>query len=247
MLDWMGRIRKRLIRWFAGFGPLATASALFLAPNIAVFLLLQIRPGLIEWLWLAADRPWGIVTSAFTHLDVDHILSNIIGYAVSVVFLLISSQILTRRRRRDVSRRFLWLIFIAGIGANLIEYPLSLSSPSDHSWGASGVVYGSLGVALASAVLLLPAHLNNISRSRRRRARRPRGWRALRFDRRSMRAFPSLFALSMVISILATLLFDAGSFLNVAPGIDFFAHGVGFLLGFFGLMVWQRLVVRRGR
>ncbi len=221
------------------------ASIIFLATNIPVFLILSVRPDLIEWLWMSADRPWGIVTSAFTHQAADHILSNVIGYAIAVFFFVVSNQVLARRGRRGASRRFLWVIFIAGIGANLIEYPLALANPSDRSWGASGVVYGALGVAFASAVRLLPAHLSTIVKYRRRRAKRPRGWKAFKLDRRSMRAFPSLFALSMVVSILLLLVFDAGAFLNVAPGIDYFAHGVGFLLGFAGFLISYYVGVKR--
>ncbi len=210
-----------------------------MATNIPVFLVLSARPELVEWLWLSADRPWGIVTSAFTHVEFDHIASNIEGFITAALLFAVINLDGRRAARRRASRRFLYLVFIAGIGANLLEYPLALARPGDASWGASGIVYGALGVVFSAAVQLLPASLRTIARERRRRAGKPRRLRVFRFGRRSLRTFPSLLVLSLVATIIVMLAFDAETFLNVAPNIDVFAHGVGFLLGFFGFMLSQ--------
>jgi len=241
----MSNIRKNVSRNLTGFRPLAKAAVIFLVSNVSIFAVLSLWPDLVEWLWLSADRPWGIITSAFTHVDLDHILGNIDGFVLSILLFLTINLVNTKRIRRRVSTQFLLLIFIAGIGANLLEYPLALANPRDHSWGASGVVYGAMGVVFASALGALPVHLGIIAKDRRRRASKSKKRRLFRFDRRYFRTFPSLLAFSLVISILLMLVFDSGGFLNVAPGVDVFAHGVGFLLGFLGFNIMQFMDRRR--
>ncbi len=241
----MSDIRRNASRNLSGFRPLAAATVIFLVPNVAVFALLSLRPDLVGWLWLSADRPWGIITSAFTHVDLYHILGNIEGFVLSVLLFLTINLIGTRKARRIASTRFLFLAFVAGIGANLLEYPLALINPGDHSWGASGVAYGALGVVFASALSTLPIHLNIIAKDRRRRAGKSKRRWIFRFDKRYLRTFPSLLALSLSVSILLLLVFDSGGFLNAAPGVDVFAHGVGFLIGFLGLNIVQFRARRR--
>ncbi|MFH1821523.1 MAG: rhomboid family intramembrane serine protease [Methanobacteriota archaeon] len=225
---------QRSFRKLAGFRSVGIALIVFLATNILVFLVLSVRPDLVEWLRLSADRPWGIVTSAFTHVDFYHIANNVEGFILAALLFLSINLSSRRAVRRRVSRQFLLLVFVAGIGANLLEYPLALASPWDASWGASGIVYGALGIALSAAVQTIPTHVKFIAKERRRWVGKPRRWGVLRFDRRSLRTFPSYLSLSLVASILIMLVFDAGGFLNVAPNVDVFAHGVGFLLGFIG-------------
>lgn len=245
IVNLMSDIRSNLSRNLAGFRPLAKATVIFLVSNVAVFAILSLRPDLVGWLWLSADRPWGIVTSAFTHVDLDHIFGNVEGFMLSVLLFLTINLVYNRRARRRVSTHFLLLIFVAGIGANLLEYPLALSRPGDHSWGASGVVYGALGVAFASALSTLPVHLSIIAKDRRRRAGKSKRRLIFSFDRHYLRTFPSLLALSLSISVTLMLILDAGSFLNVAPGVDVFAHGVGFLLGFLGFNILAFIDKRR--
>lgn len=240
-------VSQRSFRKLAGFRSVGIAVAVFMITNIPIFLLLSVRPDLVDWLKLSADRPWGIVTSAFTHVEFYHIASNIEGFLLAALLFLVINLNSRRAYRRRASRAFLYLVFIAGIGANLLEYPLALANPGDSSWGASGIVYAALGVVFSSAVQMLPANLNFIARERRRRASKPRQLKIFRFDRRSLHSFPSLLSLSLVASIIALLIFDPGSFLNVAPNVDVFAHGVGFLLGFIGFGVMRLRDSRRAK
>jgi len=235
----MNSVTTSILRRLAGFHPLATALIIFLITNIAIFTLLSVWPPLLGWLWLSANRPWGIVTSAFTHVDTNHIMNNIEGFVLAVLFFVLINLNNPRKIRRRLSRRFLLLVFMAGIGANLLEYPLALENPGDASWGASGIVYGALGVVLSSAIQMLPTHINVIMKERRRWIGRGRRQRILKFNRGSLKTLPSLLAFSLFISILLMIIFDMGSFLNVAPDVDVFAHGVGFLLGFIGFTAWQ--------
>lgn len=63
---------ERLSRRLSGFRNVGLAFTLFSLLNLALYLLVSLYPPLLEVLWLSADRPWGIVTSAFVHRDLGH-------------------------------------------------------------------------------------------------------------------------------------------------------------------------------
>jgi len=224
------------LRRLAGFRLVLLALVIFLVLNGALFALLSLYPPLLEWLWLSADRPWGILTSAFSHVDPEHIISNVEGFLLAAVFFILINVNNSPRVKRRLSRKFLLLSFLAGIGANLLEYPFALANPEISSFGASGIVYGALGIVFANALQQLPVHFRVI-----------RKWFGTkkggisRLNKWLQEVFPSLLAFSYALSILLMLFFDISGFLNVAPEVDIFAHGVGFLIGFLGFTVWQLL------
>ncbi len=224
----------------AGFRQMGIALIIFLAINFAVFISVLLCPALVEWLWLSADRPWGILTSAFTHAELSHLVSNLHGFVFAAILFIMVNMIDRRKIRRRKSKAFFIIAFFAGIGANILEYPLALASPGDYSWGASGVVYGAFGVLMASAVLTFPAHLKIISKDRWRMAKRRKSRKWLLYDRKSLRALSSVFSVALLISFLFLIIFDTGTFLSVGPGVDVFAHALGFFLGFLGFTLTRR-------
>lgn len=230
--------KENISRHLAGFRPIGTAFTLFSLLNLAVFALIYIWPGLLEGLWLSADRPWGILISAFTHADLGHLAGNLEGFVLAAGLFVGVTAIHRPPIRRRMSRAFLWLVFISGFAANALEYPLHLAyGPGFHSWGASGVVYGALGVLLAVSLRSLPAHFRAIAREHRRWAGRRRCRALFKFDRRSLRTFPDLLCLAVVTTFLLMIFTDTGGFLSAGPGVDVIAHGLGFLFGFLGSMV----------
>jgi len=160
----------------------------------------------------------------------------------ALLFIPVSSAYTVRVRRRW-SRIFLWLVFLAGIGANVIEYPLTLVGSDFNSWGASGIVYGALGVLFAACIRSLPAHINTLSKERRRTLRRKKKL----FDRRFLKTFPALLTFSLLFSFFWLIFTDPEKFLSAGPGVDVLAHGFGFLGGFGGAMVLFRFDFRRVR
>ncbi|KUO39118.1 MAG: hypothetical protein AVW05_02215 [Hadesarchaea archaeon DG-33] len=233
-------------RHLVGFKSVGLAFIIFSLVNLAIFGLVALHPPLLEGLWLSADRPWGILTSAFTHADLPHLASNLEGFTLAALLFIPVSFAYPTRVRRRWSRIFFWLVFLAGIGANVIEYPLTLVGPDFNSWGASGIVYGALGVLFAACLQSLPVHLKTLSKERRR-SRRRKKWRPFRFDRRFMKTFPALVTFSLLLSFFWLIFTDPRVFLSAGPGIDVFAHGFGFLGGFGGAMVLFRFDFRRVR
>jgi membrane associated rhomboid family serine protease len=229
---------------FAGFRSVGIAFTIFTLLNLAVFSLISLWPGLLDFLMLSADRPWGIVTSNFAHEEFPHLASNLEGFTFAAGFFVIVCLVLKVKDRRRWSRLFLWLVFLSGIVGSVIEYPVLIVS-GDSSWGASGIVYGALGVLLAACIRSLPAHIQLFAKEHRRQARKRRKWRM--FSRRSLRTFPSLMSLALLLSFLVLIFTDPADFLSAAPGIDVLAHGLGFLLGFLPAMVLFRPTFRPTR
>jgi len=228
-----------LSRRLSGFRSVGLAFTIFTLLNLAVFFLISLWPGLLDWLWLSADHPWGIVTSNFVQAELPHLASNLEGFTLAAGFFVTVCLVLKVGDRRRWSRVFLWLVFLSGIVGSAIEYPMLVIS-GDFSWGASGIVYGALGVLLAACLRSIPAQMRALAKEHRRWARRRRKWGLFRFDRRSLRTFPSLMSLTILISFLLLIFTDPLDFLSAGPGVDVPAHGLGFLLGFLPAMVLLR-------
>jgi len=128
--------------------------------------------------------------------------------------------------RRRSSWLFLGLIFTAGFLADGIEFTVwqlkGLQGVS--SFGASGMVYAALGIVLASALYNIPKHLASIRDIMAARKKSDRDTRRL--------TVPS-FAIAAFLILLFEVFSDPGTFFSVAPGIDVFAHVLGFFIGYF--------------
>ncbi len=231
-------MRVRLSRTLTDFRPVGIAFAIFLSSNIAVFALVSLFPWMLKWLWLSADRPWGIITSAFTHAELEHLTNNLVGFTFSSVLFVLANAINRPALRRRWAVAFFLLPFIAGIGANAIEYPLVLLRPS-NSWGASGVVYGSIGVLLGSSIRNLPIYISAISKERRSsRKCKVRG--LSKVFRKSLRNTLYILSPAIAATFLLYIVLDPSGFLSEGPNVDVLAHGFGFLIGFLGSMIYQR-------
>lgn len=215
----------------SGFRSVSLAFTIFTLLNLAVFFLISIWPGLLDWLWLSADHPWGIITSNFTQAELPHLASNLEGFTLAAGLFVVVCLVLKVGDRRRWSRVFFWLVFLSGIVGSAIEYPVLVIN-GDFSWGSSGIVYGALGVLLAACLRSLPAQMRALAKEHRRWARKRRKWGLFRFGRRSLRTFPNLMSLAILISFSLLIFTNPADFLSVAPGVDALAHGLGFLLGF---------------
>ena len=238
-------VRRRLSRRLAGFRPVGLAFTLFALANIIIYLLIFLHPPLLEGLLLSADRPWGILTSAFTHADLGHLVNNLEGFVLAIGLFVVVSAVNPVRVRQRWSRTFLWLVFVAGFAANAVEYPLLLIGPNFNSWGASGVVYGAFGVLLAASLRNLPAHVRAISQEHRRWVDKRRKWGMFKFDRRSLAILPALVCIAVATTFLLLIFTNTSGFLSAGPGVDVWAHGGGFLFGFLGAMALFTFRFRR--
>ena len=222
MITWVNEKMKKytyLSRYLVGFRSVGIAFTLFSLLNLALFLLITLHPPLLEGLWLSADRPWGILTSAFVHRDLGHLVSNLRGFMLAAGFFVVVNLHNRVRARRYSSRIFLWLIFLSGFVANgigfLAWYWAGVSGV--HSWGASGIVYAGIGALLASALCNFPTHMRNFVKARRRRPRRGKRKLRIKFDWSLMRSTASLLSMTLALTLLALLFWNPGAFLSVGP------------------------------
>ncbi len=176
-------------RLLVGFRPILQALLIFLALNFGVFVVLSLWPSLLPWLWLSADRPWSVVTSAFSHADLDHMMSNIAGFVFWATFFVLINLNKSGKTRRRLSNWFLLLAFAAGIITNLLHYLILLINPGETSYGASGIVYGALGIVFSCALQDLLPNVRFITRERKRLAIRKKKRSPFRLDFGTMKFF----------------------------------------------------------
>ncbi len=211
-----------VLRLPSGFKSVGAALALFFLTNVFLYLLIYSWPSLVGSLSLSPNRPWGIITSAFVHNNLSHLSSNLFFFSIWSLFFINANYFVGAETRRHSSRIFLWLTYFSGFVANAIVYLMwssILPSNVKSSYGASGVVYASAGVLMASA-------LHNFSYSLKDLLSHKTGE-----PKRKLFGFTwSVFIFVLLFLYLAQ---DPKVFLGVAPGVNVFAHKYGFLLGFF--------------
>ncbi len=224
---------ETLSHQLAGFRSVGLAFTIFSLTNIVIFLLISLHSPLLDWLSHSPDRPWGILTSAFVHADLSHLVNNLRGFIFAGAFFVIVNMINPVKTRRRSSRIFLWLIFLSGFTANTIEFlGWKMSGVSNvRSWGASGVVYAAIGALLAFALCNFPAHLRNFFGTYRK-SRKIRRKPTRRFDWGFAKGAVNLLSMTLPLALLVMLFSDPGGFLSASPETDVLAHGLGFSMGF---------------
>lgn len=78
------------------------------------------------------SQPWRLLTPAFLHFSLLHIVFNMLWYW----------DLGSRVERKQGSWRLLWVVVLVGVGSNVAQ---ALYSPGVRFGGMSGVIYGLLG------------------------------------------------------------------------------------------------------
>lgn len=101
------------------------------APEEVILFLVQINRNIIN-----EYEVWRLITAMFLHGDILHLFSNMFG------LLLFGATI---ENNKDISKiQFLLIYFLSGLIGNL--FSLFLLSPTSISLGASGAIFGLIGV-----------------------------------------------------------------------------------------------------
>jgi membrane associated rhomboid family serine protease len=219
----LGRTQPVNSGHLTGFGFLSWALVAFFVVNITVFAMVSAYPPLRDPLLLTPSQPSGIVTAQFTHRDINHLVSNLAGFAILGLFFVgvnISADFETRRR---LSKIFGFGSIIGGIAASAIQFSFwNVSAVSGiKACGASGVVYGAAGVLLVAALYNLPRCISQVRSA----------WRE-RLGTASANIFYAA-AFSMCVAALFTYqpIFETGSFFYMSEETVWSCHALGFLLG----------------
>jgi membrane associated rhomboid family serine protease len=130
-----------------------------------------------------------------------------------------------REGRSFYSRVFFLLLFFSGILWNAIEFfvwRMPSGITESGGYGASGVVYGAIGICTASALMNFAVPLG-------------KHFRSLNTPHREITMqdlFSATTNLLILISILFLILSDPALFLAAGPETNIFAHFGGFAIGF---------------
>jgi len=213
---------RAIKRHLVDFRSVWVAFIIFYLVTLAIFLLITWHPPLLDWLKLSANRPWGIVTSAFVHVDLDHLLGNLIFFSLWTTIFVGVNLPRDAETRRFSSRVFLLLIFLSGFLANtIVLFGWLASGVSKNAWGASGIVYAVAGVCLASTI-------GNFSDY----------WRGLFGPGIFWKKLVNLsWAAFIMVLLVWYVIQDPRAFLNVAPEVNVYAHFWGFFLGFIPFLI----------
>ena len=208
---WRKALKQELgvLAFFAGFEAAITG----------VYALVQLGPGPGDFIdtWLRArwSTPWGAATAIFVHLEFEHYWGNALGLlAILALFVPAdwSFKIASSQRTRPL---FLAVVGSAVVGNLLSMWRVPAPLPGSSPLGASGVVYGLFGAALALAVVNSAHYL--------------RLWGNQRRSGRPSRLVVSLAAMNLVFCLLFTPLRSPAEFFAVAS-----ANGLVHIVGFLG-------------
>ena len=135
-------------------GDLPICCVVLIVVNSLVYLVEIVAPALGAWMkeagcfgvvYLLYDNEWyRLISSAFLHADVEHLVNN-------MILLYFSGDIVERSLGKI---RFLLLYLIAAVSGNLLSAAYELSTGSFYdSIGASGAVFGLTGALLFLVIL----------------------------------------------------------------------------------------------
>ncbi|MEM2877937.1 MAG: rhomboid family intramembrane serine protease [Candidatus Hadarchaeales archaeon] len=217
---------RRMCRASRSYLPLILLVICFSAVAIPVYAAVSAERSLAGWLWLSSERPWGVVTSVVLHVDAPHLINNMTGLLMVTVIFGGVIQIYPSPVRRRWCVAFAILATAAAFIINAVEYLVILSGYGLRTWGASGMVYGATGVLLAAALKSMPAQVTRMVRKWRSGG----GKRVLTAD--IAERMLSGISVVLVFIFLFSIFFDPDGFFGAGPGVNLFAHEMGFLTGF---------------
>ena len=163
--------------------------------------------------------PWGVVTSVFLY---DGWTNVPVYFAILLIYSSFSDNVESDERRRRAHFTSI-AIFGAAFTANALWM---LVRPLTYSLGPSGVVYSLWGVLLAFTLF--------DGMPKQPRSLNPRTWYGDKKERSSAVGNLAIFASTAIVLAL-----EPEEFLSAGPGINVFAHAIGFLGGYFSAQAYR--------
>ena len=158
--------------------------------------------------------PWGIVTSLFTHLEVQHLAVNMVGLLAFLLLFVTSNISLSEQ---ETSRRIFFLLLVIFLAATLSNLFWIILMPNVNATGSSGLVFASEGVVIGFA-LLNSLKLKDIAKCSLEK-------------KKSLLAFYAYNATIFII-FFSQIIFAPELFLGVPPRVNVFVHGIAFYISF---------------
>jgi membrane associated rhomboid family serine protease len=173
---------------------------------------------------LAASRNtfWGVFTSIFVHNSWQHLLLNMVGLFLFVIFFTSANSTLSTRSKKEFQIFFL----ISALGLAVVSNFLWIAFNTGSSVGASGLVYGVMGIVTSSCIL------NGLQALGRKHLRKQ--------STQTMGIV--LMNIVLGISLVFEVFQNPQVFLNISEGVNIIVHGVSFVLGLSFILPWHLIM-----
>jgi len=197
--------------------------------STAIFVISSTYSMLNDILKASLVTPWGVVTSLFVHQGLEHLAYNMAGLlAFFFLFSIINSHLSKQEIKTRVSL-FLIAIFLMAIFSNTLWMILV---PQASTAGSSGLVFASEGIFMGFT-LLNGLQIIELFKDGGK-------------DRKRLMAI-YLCNLTIFGVLFVQIVLTPQIFLNVAPAVNAFVHGVSFLGGFSLTIFWSLYRRLRGK
>lgn len=207
---------------FRSYRVLFGAMGLVMAVSVLIYINQFLFPTLKGISVASGQTPWGVVTSLFVHLSIDHLALNMLGLLVFSALFSATNLFLDDHEKRTRSIFIVIVVFWMAIFSNALWIFLI---PSRGTAGASGIIFalqgGVLGFALLNGIDLKDVRKEQ---DRKRRAK--------------LVAF-HMFNITVFVGFFVQIVFAPGIFLNVATTVNLFVHSVAFFGAFLLAVMWQ--------
>ena len=174
-------------------------------------------PFLIQYLCTTQTTPWGIITSIFVHRDLNHFMSNMISLLLYTALFIFTNMNLSEHEKKRRSVFFLRVVFLS---ATLANVGWIIVAPNIFSAGSSGAVYASLGIMFGFSLI------NSIPSSFQKEVLR-----------QHLHDFCRISNISVFVVFFFWIMLNIEIFLSIAPNVNVFAHGMGFNISLFLVLV----------
>jgi len=169
--------------------------------------------------------PWGIVTSIFTHLNFEHLASNMIGLFIWIFLFAFTNSTFKQEINRKAEKFFIVSTVLSAITSNIIWLLLTPAS----AVGASGLVYATLGALLGFTFF--------------------NGVQVINFSKFKLQPFAVGYMILVNLLIFCLLLLylftSPVSFLSIGEGVNAYAHGLSFYFAFVAISFWYLVYARK--
>jgi membrane associated rhomboid family serine protease len=213
---------SRIVRGLFEYKRIFLVYFVVLILSITISISTQAFPRLESVLSASRETPWGVITSLFSHSSIPHIALNMGSLLLFFLLFAFCNSTFLSDEKKKIEKYLLFSIFLIAIISNIAWVVLT----SNLTVGASGLVYAVQG-SLAGFALINGLQLFPLSR--------------LKFQSLATLSIIIVNILVFTVSFLQILL-DTGGFLSVGQGVNIIAHGLSFILGLFGSVIWYHFV-----
>ncbi len=208
-------------------GELLVFYLLVITVNALVFSYGVFHPQFLYFFNVSNRTPWGILTAPFVHYTASHFAGNMLALGM---FAIVSAGLIALNRINEDR----WFGFMLGIGTlissfigNAVYYVLLIiAHAGGYSYGASGVVYGSIACTMVIALFGTRNSFVILEQGLPKMRKKGQSLKVIVMFLFSFMINGALVSWTFLV-VFTTLLHDANFFV-VEPGVNWLVHSISF-------------------